>query len=87
MIRTSLPQRGLSSKSNEKLLRELNEYLHEMSQPMTVLLCAMEYGAGLDSMQELKEMMRISQDACDRLRKNVSAMQSAVREEIGERHR
>ncbi len=70
--------------SDGNLLRELNDQLHAMSQPMTVLLCAMEYGAGLDSVQEMREAVRISQEACERLRKNVVSMQVAVREAIEE---
>jgi anti-sigma factor ChrR (cupin superfamily) len=67
-----------------KRIRELNAQLHAMSQPMTVLLCAMEYAAGLDSVQEMKETVRVSQEACERLRKNVTTMQAMVREAIEE---
>jgi hypothetical protein len=65
-----------------KLLRELNECLHEASQPMTVLLCTLEYGASLDSVKEMRETMAISQEACERLRKTVLSMQGKVREAI-----
>jgi len=55
-----------------------------MSQPMTVLLCTLSYGEGLDSVQEMREMFKASQDACERLRRNVTAMQAAVREAMEE---
>jgi hypothetical protein len=61
-------------------LHELNGSLHELSQPMTVLLCTLEYGAALDSLQEMRETMMISQEACERLRRAVVAMQSQVRQ-------
>ncbi len=51
---------------------------------MTVLLCALQCGAGLDSMQELREMVKVSEDACEQLRKGVAAMQAVVREGIKE---
>ncbi len=51
---------------------------------MTVLLCALEYGASLDSVQELRDAVKISQEACERLRKNVTAMQVVVRAAIEE---
>jgi hypothetical protein len=62
------------------LLQSLNGSLHELSQPMTVLLCTLEYGASLDSLKEMKETMAISQEACERLRQTIVAMQSRVRE-------
>ncbi len=75
---------AVSGASEAKLLSGLGAALHEMSQPMTVLLCAMEYAAGLDSVQEMKETVRVSQEACERLRKNVTTMQAMVREAIEE---
>jgi len=63
-------------------LRQLNEQLHAMSQPMTVLLCTLEYSASLDSVPELIETVKVSQEACERLRKSVAAMQTVVREAI-----
>jgi len=61
------------------LLRELNGCLHELSQPMTVLLCTLDYGVGLESLTEMRETMAISQEACERLRLGVVAMQAQVR--------
>jgi len=63
-------------------LRELNESLHEASQPMTVLLCTLEYGGSLDSMEEMRQMIALSQEACERLRITVQRMQARVREAI-----
>jgi len=62
------------------LLQSLNGSLHELSQPMTVLLCTLDYGASLDSLKEMKETMAISQEACERLRQTIVAMQMRVRE-------
>jgi len=62
------------------LLQSLNGSLHELSQPMTVLLCTLDYGASLDSLKEMKETMAISQEACERLRQTIVAMQTRVRE-------
>jgi hypothetical protein len=64
------------------LLRELNGCLHELSQPMTVLLCTLDYGVGLESLTEMRETMAISQEACERLRRGVAAMQAQVRQAI-----
>jgi len=49
---------------------------------MTVLLCTLEYSASLDSVPELIETVKVSQEACERLRKSVAAMQTVVREAI-----
>ena len=63
-------------------LQDLNKSLHEASQPMTVLLCTLEYGASLNSAEEMRETMMISQGACNRLQKIVLLMQQQVREAI-----
>lgn len=65
-----------------KLLKMLDESLHAMSQPMTVLLCALEYGASLDSVDEMRQMMMTSQQSCERLRASVFSMQAQLREAI-----
>jgi len=49
---------------------------------MTVLLCTLEYSASLDSVPELIETVKVSQEASERLRKSVAAMQTVVREAI-----
>ena len=64
------------------MLKKLDESLHAMSQPMTVLLCALEYGAGLDSIEEMQQMMKTSQQSCKRLRASVLSMQTQLREAI-----
>lgn len=71
----------------ESALREMNERLHELCQPMTVLLCTLELSAELDSMEEIGDATRVARDACERLRQTVAAMQALMREaiEVGER--
>jgi len=71
---------GGGSAGAATLLQSLNGSLHELSQPMTVLLCTLDYGASLDSLKEMKETMAISQEACERLRQTIVAMQTRVRE-------
>ncbi len=68
-----------------KLLRELNENLHALSQPITVLLCALEYGNSVGSIVEVKEMVKISQEASERLREIAGIMRDKVRDAIKEK--
>lgn len=65
--------------SNAQLLAELRSSLHEMSQPMTVLLFALEYAGGLESSTEMKEMIGAGADACARLSDTVRSMQAQVK--------
>jgi len=57
----------------------LRRSLHDMSQPMTVLLCALEYAGGLEASPEMKEMIAASSEACARLSASVRAMQMQVK--------
>lgn len=82
MPETATHAQGESSAQVAALLRNLNVSLHDLSQPLTVLLCTLEYGAGLESLSEMKEAIEISQEACERLRRTVVAMQLQVRQGI-----
>jgi hypothetical protein len=66
--------------SPEGLLRSMEVGLHEMSQPMTALLCLLEYGSSLEVSDEMKQVMTWSTDAIERLRVTVIAMQQRVQE-------
>jgi len=68
-----------------KLLRSMELGLHELSQPMTALLCLLEYGASLEASDEMKQVMTWSRDAIERLRVTVKAMQEKVQEEAQRR--
>ncbi len=61
-----------------KLLQQVNASLHELSQPLTVLLCALELGAGIDTMDELKQVMSGALDQCRRLQETVHTLQIQV---------
>ena len=67
-----------------RFVQALQSSLHELSQPMTVLLCTLEYGGSLESVAEVKEMLTVSQEACDRLRKIVVSMQALARKAMEE---
>jgi hypothetical protein len=63
------------------LLQRMEAGLHDLSQPMTALLCLLEYGSSLEASDEMKQVMSWSTDAIDRLRVTVIAMQQSVQEE------
>jgi len=63
------------------LLQKMEDGLHELSQPMTALLCLLEYGSSLEASDEMKQVMSWSTDAMERLRVTVIAMQQQVQEE------
>ena len=67
-----------------EVLSGLNTSLHEMSQPMTVLLCILDYGVCLETVEELKQTLTMSQEQCERLQKSVLGMQIQLREAIAE---
>ena len=62
-----------------EFIASLSACLHEMSQPMTVLLCALEYGGRMQSAAEMKEVLALAQEASERLGKTVVAMQQQMR--------
>ncbi len=61
-------------------MERLEERLHELSQPMTVLLCSLEYGLSLDSVAEVRPVMWGALVECERLRIAVLGMQQQVRD-------
>jgi hypothetical protein len=61
-------------------LRQLDVALHEMSQPITVLLCSLEFGADLESVSEMESVMRAALLECERLRRTVVQLQDRVRD-------
>jgi hypothetical protein len=71
---------AVSGASEAKLLSGLGAALHEMSQPMTVLLCALEYASGLESSAEMREMIGAGVEACARLSATVRSMQIQVKQ-------
>jgi hypothetical protein len=62
-------------------LKRMEAGLHDLSQPMTALLCLLEYGSSLEASDEMKQVMSWSTDAMERLRVTVIAMQQQVQEE------
>jgi hypothetical protein len=63
------------------LLQRMEAGIHDLSQPMTALLCLLEYGSSLEASDEMKQVMGWSTDAIERLRVTVIAMQQSVQEE------
>jgi hypothetical protein len=61
-----------------ELLAGLNTSLHGMSQPLTALLCMMEYGKGLETSEEVKMVFAGGLEQCGRLAAEVRAMQKQV---------
>lgn len=57
------------------MVSQITEALHELSQPLTVLLCSLDHGLSLDSPEEMKQAMRSALDASDRMRDTVRTMQ------------
>lgn len=64
-----------------ELLRKMDTGLHELSQPMTALMCLLEYGASLEASDEMRQVMTWSTEAIERLRVTVIAMQATVQRE------
>jgi hypothetical protein len=67
------------SNDGAPLLRRLDAVVHELSQPVTVLLCTLEYGADLNSAAEMEAIMRAALLECERLRRTMIALQDLVR--------
>jgi hypothetical protein len=60
------------------LLRDLDDRLHAMSQPITILLCTLEFGRGLDSVEEIKRLLLTAREASERLRETALAMRAQL---------
>lgn len=63
-----------------ELVRQMNASLHELSQPLTVLLCALQAGADLDSVEELRLVIDGALEECRRLQETVQVMQMQVQQ-------
>jgi hypothetical protein len=72
--------------ATSELLGAMNAGLHALSQPVTALLCLLEYGSGLEAGVEVKQVMQWSVEASERLRETVTAMQVMVQEQARRRH-
>ena len=71
MTRNETPRQRLTPE-------QLDRALHDLSQPMTVLLCTLEYGAELNSVEEMREAMRSALRECERLRTLMTAMRTKI---------
>lgn len=80
----TLQTKGTPLGGGPEFVQAMNMRLHDLSQPITVLLCTLDYSGSLDSVVEMKQMLTLSQEACERLRKIVVAMQIQVREAMGQ---
>ncbi len=47
---------------------QLSVALHDLAQPLTVLLCTLEYAIELDTLDEVRGAMRSALRECERLR-------------------
>ena len=66
------------------LSRDLDQLLHALSQPMTVLLCTLELAQAMKTVQEIKPLLFAASQASERLRETSLAirlrLQLALRE-------
>ena len=65
-------------RSDMGLLRELDDLLHAMSQPITVLLCTLELGQVLNSVEQIKPLLVAGCGASERLREICLAMRTRL---------
>jgi signal transduction histidine kinase len=65
-----------------ELAQQLNASLHELSQPLTALLCLLELGSCSSTVSELERGMSAALEECNRLRKTVHEMQSYVQQAL-----
>jgi hypothetical protein len=70
-------------RGDKEAQREIDAWLHDLSQPMTVLLCLLEHGSELEGSDELKQMLALSVETAEKLRVIVSKMQSIVQTQRG----
>lgn len=54
---------------------QLSAALHDLAQPMTVLLCTLEYAIELDSLDEMRTAIRSALRECERLRMWMTRLQ------------
>jgi len=59
-------------------VRDLRLNLHEMSQPLTVLLCTLEFGADLTTVAEMRTTMISALTECERLRSIVNLLREQL---------
>lgn len=65
-----------------ELAQQLNARLHELSQPLTALLCLLELGSCSSTVAELEQGMSAAREECNRLCKTVHEMQSHVQQAL-----
>lgn len=73
-----MSRNGTAGAPAGELLRNMSIGLHDLSQPVTTLLCLLEYGSGLEASDEVKQVMGTCMDATERLRVTVVAMQRTI---------
>lgn len=54
---------------------QLSVALHDLAQPMTVLLCTLEYAAEIESLEEIRVAIQSALRECERLRVWMLSMQ------------
>ena len=62
------------------MLRDVDNGLHALSQPITVLLCTLELCLALDSVGEIKELLTVAREASERLRETSLAMRARLQQ-------
>jgi hypothetical protein len=80
-VRERVGHASQAGEPSNGLFRSMEAGLHDLSQPMTALLCLLEYGSSLEASDEMKQVMSWSTDAMERLRVSVIAMQQSVQDE------
>jgi hypothetical protein len=73
--------KSLAANSDKtELLKLFDGRLHELSQPLTVLLCTLEHGRDLDTVTEMRPVVTGALRECERLRKTIAKMREDVLE-------
>lgn len=67
------------------MVREVRADLHELSQPLTVLLCTLEYGMDLTTVAEMRSIMAAAVLECERMKTIVSSLRDKLPLEKGSR--
>jgi len=68
------------AEAHTAFVRELRTNLHELSQPLTVLLCTLEFGADQRTVAEMRATMVSALVECERLRSIVNALRDRLPE-------
>jgi signal transduction histidine kinase len=64
--------------ADDSIISAVRADLHELSQPLTVLLCTLEFSADLRTVAEMRSIVTAALLECERMKRIVSALRDKL---------